>query len=221
MRTTGTRTDPEQDNRSRRGIDLEGPPPNRPNPPHTTPVESATATVSGHPRTRPGPGRPPARCPVGSRWEARRHRRHRRHRRKTIVVLVLSVVLSDALLPITRKTSRFGGAGGAGGLVRSRSFLGRHRRLVFRWRVGGAAGFRWRGRASHSRRGPGRAPVAPSPRHRTRGASVARAIGRGPPGGAVPPTRGAPPGLEGGARAPFTRLGGCLRMVGAPGAAAG
>ena len=35
--------------------------------------QSVTSTVSGHPRTRPhpGPGSPPARCPVRGQWEAR------------------------------------------------------------------------------------------------------------------------------------------------------
>lgn len=203
MRTTGARKDPEQDNRSRRGSDLEGPPPNRPNPPHTTPVESATATVSGHPA--PAPVRvarqPGARSGVGGRLGATGATEER-----PLWFLFLSVALSDALFPITRRTSRFGGAGGAGGLVRSRSFLGRHRRLVFRWRFGGAAGFRWRSRASHSHRGPGRAPVAPPPRHRKRGASVARCHRRGGPTGArggpcpLHPPRGVPSGGVGSGR---------------------
>ena len=192
-----------QDNRSRRGIDLEGPPPNRPNHPHTTPVESATSTVSGHPRTHPGPGSPPTRCPVrrGSVGGSVPAGATGATEERPLWFLFLSVALSDALLPITRRTSRFGGAGGAIDLGAFRPVLSRHRRLCV------SVARRWRGGVSVARRGlaqpsgtgarPGRAPpkggrgVGPSvaPRHRA----------------------GCPPGLEGGRPvSPCTSPGGPL-----------
>jgi hypothetical protein len=119
--------------------------------------------ASGRPRpswVTPHPPPTPVRVahqpnPVGGVGESlgngRRPRRHRRHRKRPWWFLFGREGLPTSSQPTTRRASRFGGAGGAGGSVGSRSFLGRHRRLFFRWRLGGAGGFRWRGRASHSR----------------------------------------------------------------------
>jgi hypothetical protein len=107
----------------------------------------------GRPRHPPwsGPGSPPAKPSRGFGERLGNGRRHRHHRRKTIVVPVLVDGAFRRPPPTTRRASRFSGAGGAVDFAAFRPFLTRHRRrslsVAPRWR----GGFRWRGRASHSR----------------------------------------------------------------------